>query len=169
METQKISIERLAIITGVFTCAAMIIYFLLMALLGLAHIAELRFLNFVIAAGGAVGAIKYYMNKTGSHIKYLEGLTLSFVSIIVGAVLFALFIFFYFSKINPELLDVIRMDAPVMGKYLTPFSASITVIAEGIVSGLILSFSLMQYFKDDTLHSPYKQRGPARHSPEKEI
>lgn len=168
METRKISIERLAVITGVLICGVMIIYFLLMAIMGLAHVAELRFLNFVIAGAGAACVIKYYMNRTGTHIQYLEGLTLSFVSIIVSAVLFALFIFFYFSKINPELLDVIRVDAPVMGKYLTPFSASITVIAEGIVSGLVLSFSLMQYFKDDALHSPYKQRGPARHSPEKE-
>lgn len=168
MEAQKISIERLAVVTGVFICIAMIIYFMLMASMGLAGIAELRFLNFIIAAAGAVMAIRYYNNKTRTHIQYLEGLTLSFVSIIVSAVLFALFIFFYFSRLNPGLLDTIRTDAPIMGKYLTPFSASVSVIAEGIVSGLILSFCLMQYFKDDSLHTPHKQRNSQSHSPEKE-
>lgn len=168
METEKISSQRLAIITGLYICGGMILYFMLMSLFGLAAISELRFLNFVIAGAGAAIAIKYYNRRTQSHIRYLEGLNLSFTAILASAVFFAVFIFFYFSMINPELLDVIKTDAPIMGKYLTPFSASVSVIAEGIVSGLILSFALMQYFKDDTLHSPFKQRGQKSPQPEKE-
>jgi hypothetical protein len=167
METKKLSIERTAIVAGLFISIAMTLYFIIMAAAGFAHVAELRFLNFVIAGAGAAAAIKYFNNKTNRHIQYLEGLTLSFVAIAVSSVLFSLFIFFYFSQINPGLLNVIRTDAPMMGKYLTPFSASVAVIAEGVVAGLVLSFTLMQYFKDDTLHSPYKQRKPDI-APEKE-
>jgi hypothetical protein len=139
-----------------------------MKYLGLADVAELRFLNFVIAGAGAAYVIRYYNNKTNSHIRYLEGLNLSFTTILSSAVFFAVFVFAYFSLVNPELLAVIRDDAPMMGKYLTPFSASVTVIAEGVVSALLLSFALMQYFKDDQLHSPYKQRGHKAQAPEKE-
>jgi hypothetical protein len=168
METQKISSQRLAIITGLYICGAMILYFMLMAFFGLAAISELRFLNFVIAGAGAAIAIKYYNRRTESHIRYLEGLNLCFTAILASALFFAVFIFFYFSVVDPALLNVIKTDAPMMGKYLTPFSASISVIAEGIVSGLILSFALMQYFKDDALHHPYKQRGNKLQEPEKE-
>jgi len=168
METPKISSQRLAIITGLYICGAMILYFLLMKSLGLADVAELRFLNFVIAGAGAAAAIRYYNKRTQSHIRYLEGLNLSFTAILSSAVFFAIFVYFYFAAIDPELLAVIKKDAPVMGTYLTPFSASVSVIAEGVVSGLILSFALMQYFKDDDLHHPYKQRGHKLPEPEKE-
>lgn len=168
METPKLSIEKLAAISGVLICIAMIVYFMTMTYLRLAHIAELRFLNFLIAISGAYAAIRYYNTKTQSHIQYLNGLMLSFLSILVSAVLFALFIYFYFAKANPELLDVIRIDAPVMGQSLSAFTASITVIAEGIVSAMVISFCLMQYFKDDTLHNPLANRDHLLRDPERE-
>jgi hypothetical protein len=160
METQKLSVEKLAVISGVLICIAMILYFIAMTFLHLAHIAELRFLNFLIAISGAYGAIRYYNSKTQSHIQYLNGLMLSFLSILVSAILFAVFIYFYFAAINPKLLEVISVDAPVMGHNLSAFTASVTVIAEGIVSAMVISFCLMQYFKDDTLHNPLAHREP---------
>jgi len=168
METQRLSIEKLAATSGVLICIAMIVYFMTMTYLHLAHIAELRFLNFLIATSGAYASIRYYNTKTQSHIQYLNGLMLSFLSILVSAVLFALFIYFYFAQANPGLLDVIRVDAPIMGQNLSAFTASITVIAEGIVSAMVISFCLMQYFKDDTLHNPLAHRDRLVREPERE-
>jgi hypothetical protein len=157
MKTKTISIVNLSLITGLFICLGMMGYFLIMKVANLAHISELRFLNVLILAAGAIGAIKYYNGKTEKHIKYLNGLCLGFSSVLIGSILFAAFIFAYFKVLDPGLLNNIRVDAPVMGTDITPLTAAISVIAEGFVAGLVISFILMQYFKDDTFKAPFKQ------------
>ncbi|MES2691266.1 MAG: DUF4199 domain-containing protein [Bacteroidota bacterium] len=156
MNTEKNSIGQVAFIAGLFTFLGMVLYFILMKFAGFVHIPELRFLNVLIAAAGGVGAIKYYNNQSQKHIKYLTGLSVSFITIIIGSVLFAAFVFSYFKFADPELLNAIRVDTPVMGINITPLTAAISVVAEGLVSGLLISFIAMQYYKDDTLHAPYK-------------
>ena len=166
MNTEKKSIGQVAFIAGLFTFLGLVLYFIIMKFAGFAHIPELRFLNVLIAAAGGVGAIKYYNGQSPKHIKYLAGLSVSFITIIIGSVLFAAFIFCYFQFADPELLNTIRLDAPVMGIHITPLTAAFSVAAEGMVSGLIVSFIAMQYFKDDALHAPYKSMTQRLHTEE---
>lgn len=157
MNTQKPIIGTIAFVSGLLIFAGMVLYFLLMKFAGFAHIPELRFLNVLLAATGAAGAVMYYNRHSGKHIKYLNGLLLGFSSIMIGSVLFAVFIFTYFTLVDPALLAVISTDAPITGIHISPFTTAISVTAEGAVSGFIISFILMQYFKDDELHDPYKR------------
>ncbi len=169
MKNENPSTTRLALITGFLICLAMIAYFLIMKLAGLVEIAELRLLNVFIMMGGCALAIRYYNATYNRHIQYLEGIMLSFLSINISAFIFAIFIFIYLSQLDPVLLDALKSNAPVMGKYLTPFSAAFSLIVEGVIAGLIVSFVLMQYFKDDSLHNPGSYLKPKDNlSPEKE-
>jgi hypothetical protein len=156
MDTQKPSIGNIALAGGLFIFLGMVLYFLVMKFAGFAHIPELRFLNVLIAAAGGIGAIKYYNSHADKHIKYLNGFMLSFTTIMIGSMLFSFFIFCYFTFIDPQLLTVISIDAPMTGIHISPFTTLISVVSEGAVSGLVISFILMQYFKDDNLHAPYK-------------
>lgn len=156
MDTQKPSIGNVALAGGLFIFLGMVLYFLIMKFAGFAHIPELRFLNVLIAAAGGIGVIKYYNSNAYKRIKYLSGFMLSFITIMIGSIVFSIFIYCYFSFIDPQLLHVISIDAPMTGIHISPFTTLISIISEGAVSGLVISFILMQYFKDDELHAPYK-------------
>ncbi len=168
MNNSKISIYKLAFISGIFICLGMIAYFLIMKLAGFVTIPELRILNAFIVMGGCALTIRYYNNLYQKHIQYLEGLVLCFITIMVSSFLFAFFIFIYLYTIDPGLLDAIKLSAPLLGKYLTPVSAAFSIILEGICSALIISFILMQYFKDDSLHNSKSNVNNDPLMPEKE-
>jgi hypothetical protein len=157
METKEISVEKLGVISGIFVSIALIAYFILMKYMQLEDVAELRWFNLVIQLGSIIFVIRYFKYKTKRRVEYLEGISLSFLTSAVGAILFAAFIYIYFSN-NPILLLHLKDNAPMMGEYLTPLTASLTVVVEGLTSALILSFVIMQYFKDDPNHVKEEQK-----------
>ncbi len=152
MQTQRTSTQGLSLKAGLMIAGSLIIYFLLMKLLGLIHHAELRAFNFFIAGIGLFLTIRSYKTATHERVNYLEGFSLGFYTAVVSAVAFSVFVYVYL-LLDPGLFLQLKEDAPVMGKYFTPLSAAVTVMAEGTISGLILSFALMQYFKNDRRHS----------------
>ncbi|MES2559357.1 MAG: DUF4199 domain-containing protein [Bacteroidota bacterium] len=152
------TLERQAIITGLIMCFCYIIYFLIMESVGLAAIPEYRIANFIIQIAAVSISIKLYKASTKGNFNYLEGFILGCFSSFISAVLFAAFIYIYLHKINPGLLQSLMDHSSMMGKYLTPFSAALTVTLEGSIAGLIISFAFMQFFKDDGLHNPLKRK-----------
>jgi hypothetical protein len=152
------TLEKMAVITGVIMCVCYIAYFLLMELLGLATIPEYRIVNFVIQIAAVAISVKLYKSSTKGHFNYFEGFALGCFSSFISVILFGIFIYIYLSEINPELLPALMDNSSMMGKYLTPFSAALTVAVEGSIAGLIISFTFMQFFKDDGLHNPLKKK-----------
>ncbi len=154
---KSVSFEKLSLKAGVIICFAYVIYFIFMKNMNLLEVTELRSLNFVILLVGLYFTFRYYRMKSQMHIEYLKGISLGFFTSLISIVLFAIFILVYFSKIDPLLLQQLKNNAPVMGQYLTPFSAAFTIIIEGGISGLIISFAIMQYYKNDPSYA--KQEG----------
>jgi len=157
MKTQEnISFEKVSLVSGILICIVYIAYFLFMIYANLIRITELRAFNFLILLGGLFFTFKYFRSKSKVHIDYLKGISLGILTSAVSIVLFALFIYIYFSEIDPLLLQQLKNNAPLMGQYLTPFSAAFTIIVEGSISGLILSFAIMQYYKNDPGYAKQK-------------
>lgn len=152
------SMERQAIITGIIMCACYIIYFLIMESLGLAAVPEYRIANFLIQILAVAISIKVYKSSAKGNFSYLDGFALGCFSSFISVVLFAGFIYIYLLKINPELLNALMNNSVMLGKYLTPFSAAFMIILEGCIAGLIISFSFMQFFKEDSLYNPLKKK-----------
>lgn len=152
MKTFEISMQKLAIKAGLLIFACLIVYFLLMKYFNLIHIVELRALNFFILLGGIFFTFRYYRLKAKKEIEYLPGLLLGCFISAVSILLFALFVGLYFSLIDPLLLLELKGNSPMMGEYITPLSMVITIIIEGMCSGLIISFSFMQYYQNDYTH-----------------
>jgi len=160
--SQNISFEKTSIKAGVIMCIAYITYFVFMKYMNLLDIAELRSLNFLILAGGLFFTYRYFKLRSHGPIDYIKGFTLGILTTLTSVILFAIFIFFYFSEIDLPLLQQLKDNAPVIGQYLTPFSAAFTIILEGGFSGLLISFSIMQYYKNDPSNAKLKNENKSQ-------
>lgn len=155
METHSNSIGNTGIRVGFYTLLGFIGYFLLMKLLGLTHITELRYLNFFILLSGILYGYKQYQKDNGK-IPFLSGFGLGMMITGISVVLFSAFLFIYFSGIDPHLLATLKSSAPAMvSEYLTPSLAALSVLFEGLSSGLIMNFVLIQYYKSTTVNDEY--------------
>ena len=148
MSTQQLSIPTLAAKASALICTSFIAYFLLMQYLSLLHITELRFLNIIILITGLVTTYRYYRKKTKIlNILYFDGLLLGILTSVASFLFFAIFVYIYF-RADPALLQVLKGNTIMMGfGSVTPANAAVTVVIEGVISGLIISFAIMQYYK----------------------
>lgn len=143
MANNKPSFERIAELYGILTAIGLIILFLFMKAIGLARIVELRALNFFIMAAGIIFALRKFRKKS-DHFTYLNGLALGLFVAILGSVIFAIFVFIYTSFLDPAFMEYLEATQP-FGRYLNPYMVSVAIIIEGIGSGLILAFIVINY------------------------
>ena len=123
------------------------IYFLIMELLGLSHLFFLRMLNIFI--------VIYFLNKTiksnynEGKADYLENLVSGTLTALIGVILSVIGLLVYISirggdaylaKLSQNFL--FGGGTPSMNQYC------IGLFFEGIASSIIITFTLMQYWKD---------------------
>lgn len=143
--------EKIGLKYGLLTAAGLILYFFLMKILGLIHITELRFLNGLIMAVGVVLAIRSYKALTGGNISYLKGLGTGIITAVTGTVLFAAFMVAYASIAGDAMTEMLTAER-YFGERVeaTPGIVIFSVLMlEGLISGFLISFIAMQYFKRD--------------------
>jgi hypothetical protein len=152
IEKNTISTYTLAIKAGILTCIGFIVFFMFMKYMNLIHIMELRALNIFILFSGIYFAFKHFKRVTQKQITYLEGYILGCSITAISVISFALFSFVYFQFIDPGLIQNLKGNSPLLGIYITPAKIVITLIIEGLISGMILSFSFVQYIQKDSSH-----------------
>lgn len=152
MEKNGRSVVTSGIGYGLFTAVALVAYFLLMSLFNLHRIVELRFLNGIIVTIGICWAIYSYKKQGNGSIPYLEGLGLGFTTAAVAAFLFAIFMVLYVTVINNEFMTTLRANQ-FFGEGLSVIVVFAVIMLEGIVSGAMVAFIAMQYFKNEE-HKP---------------
>lgn len=148
--------EKIGLKYGLLTAAGLILYFFLMKLLGLIHVTELRFLNGVIMAIGVVLAIKAYKTVSAGNIGYFKGLGTGVITAIIGTVIFASFMVAYVSIAGDDMIEMLTAER-YFGDRIesTPGIVIFSVLMlEGLISGFLISFIAMQYFKRDDYKSP---------------
>jgi hypothetical protein len=137
---------------GLKTAAGLIVYFLLMQVIDKHHHVELRLLNLVILSVGIYYALKKFKNTHEHHMNYFRGLIVGVATSAIASVVFGAFLFAYM-KINPSLLQSIQENEP-MGHYLNEYISSFIVALEGVFSGLLVTFVLMNYVDSDEVNDP---------------
>lgn len=149
MATTELSIPKLAIKAGIAICISFIAYFMVMKYLDLLYMTELRFLNIFILITGLIVTFRYYRKQTNVlNVPYFEGLGLGLLTSFVSFALFAVFIYFYFLKVDPALLQSLKGNTVMLGNTsMNALYTAATVVLQGMVSGLIVSFVIMQYYK----------------------
>ncbi len=139
--------ERIHVNYGLRIAGGLILYFVLMRLLGFHHIVELRMLNLFILVGGVYMALKKYKD-THSEFSYFRALVLGVGTAAVGSLVFAGALFLYVTFIDTELMQSIIENEP-MGRFLNPYIVSFIIALEGVFSGLLVTFILINFIRTD--------------------
>lgn len=132
---------------GIRIAIGVIAFFLLMKLAGFFHVVELRMLNIFILVGGIFLALKKFKDTHGNHINYFRALVVGVVTGAIGSVLFAIFLFIYV-HIDTDFMTWLQENEP-MGRFLNPYIVSFIVALEGLFSGLLVTFVLINYLQTD--------------------
>ena len=141
--------EKIGLKYGLFTALSLIAYFLLMKVFGLTHIIELRFLNGLIMATGVTLAVRALKNIRHGNLGYFEGLGVGALTSIIGTTIFAAFMVVYIKTFDDTLLKVLSGNDYVGERMaITPgVVVFIVLMLEGVISGFMVSFIAMQWFK----------------------
>lgn len=137
---------------GLRVAVGLIVYFVVMHLTGLSHHVELRLLNLLILVTGVYLALKKYKETHASQLNYFRALATGVSTAAIGSFVFAIFLFAYM-KIDTSLMTSIVENEP-MGRYLNPYIASFIVALEGLFSGLLVTFILINYISTDEVNEP---------------
>jgi hypothetical protein len=125
---------------------SIVLFFFLMKLFKLEQITELRLLNFVFVFWGINSAVKknIYINN---NFNYLQNLFIGFATSLLAVILISFSLTIYLFYINPSFIHIIE-NLKIWGNHLTPMEIAFAIFTEGISSSLIISFILMQYWKN---------------------
>jgi uncharacterized membrane protein len=137
---------------GLKIAGGLIAFFLIMKLVGLVHHYELRFLNVFIQVGGIYFALKKFRETHGQHLNYFRALVTGVATGAISSVIFALFLFGYLS-IDANLMQGVIENEP-MGRYLNPYITAFMVALEGLFSGLLFTFIIINYVETDDVNDP---------------
>ncbi|MEQ8362784.1 MAG: DUF4199 domain-containing protein [Cyclobacteriaceae bacterium] len=135
---------------GLRIAAGLIGFFLIMKLVGLSHVVELRLLNLFILSGGVYMALKRFKHTHDDRLNYFRGLVTGVATAAVGSLVFALFLFLYM-KLDTSMMQFIIENEP-MGRYMNPYIAAFIVALEGVFSGLLVTFVLINYVSTDEVN-----------------
>jgi len=133
---------------GLKIAGGLIAYFLIMKFAGLLNIVELRLLNLFILVGGIYMALKKFQHSHGEHINYFRALITGVATGAIASLMFAAFLFFYVQFIDKGFMQYI-IDHEPMGRFLNPYIVSFIVALEGVFSGLLVTFVLINYINTD--------------------
>ncbi|MFM8913604.1 MAG: DUF4199 domain-containing protein, partial [Flammeovirgaceae bacterium] len=132
---------------GLRIAGGLIAYFLVMKFAGLNEIVELRLFNLLILVAGVYFALKKFKETHGKHLNYFIALATGVATAAIGSVLFALFLFVWM-KVDANMMQSIIEKEP-MGRYLNAYMAAFIVALEGVFSGLLVTFVLINYIHTD--------------------
>ncbi|MFO7256358.1 MAG: DUF4199 domain-containing protein [Bacteroidota bacterium] len=136
---------------GLRIAIGLIVYFFLMKILNLAHHVELRLLNLVILVVGVYFALKKFREVNDQRLNYFRALVTGFTTATIGSVLFAIFLFIYM-KVDDNMMQAIIEGEP-MGRYLNAYIAAFIVALEGVFSGLLVTFVILNWVGTDEVNT----------------
>lgn len=139
--------DRIAETYGLAIGGGLIAFFGIMYLAGLANHVELRLLNLFILGGGVLMGLRKFKATHGAHINYFRALATGVSISTIGSLTFAAFLF-AFMKMNDGFMNWI-IENEKMGIYLNPYMASFIVLLEGVFSGLLVTFVLLNWIDTD--------------------
>jgi len=132
---------------GIKIAGGLIAYFLIMNFAGLGHHVELRLLNLGIQTVGVYFALKKFKETHGANLNYFRALVTGVATAAIGSVIFAGFMFAYM-QLDAKLMQAVIENEP-MGRYLNAYMAAFIVALEGIFSGLLVTFVVINYVHTD--------------------
>lgn len=139
--------STISISVGLVTSLALIIYFVLIRTFALENIFYLRLVNAVILLAGLIIGERLCSSRIAHKIDYLKGIRIGTQITLAATIPYSIFIWTYL-KMDIELLAFVQ-NSTSFGRFLNPLPACAAgiVAIEGFVSGLVLTYVIMPYFK----------------------
>jgi len=133
---------------GLYIAAGLIVYFMIMKFAGLLYTVELRMGNFVFLTAGIYFALKKFKATHDDHMNYFRALVTGVATGAIGSIIFAAYFFLYVSFLDTGFMQHIIDNEP-MGRFLNPYISAFIVALEGVFSGLLVTFILINYITTD--------------------
>ncbi len=131
---------------GIFMFVCITAWFFVMKLFGWEQIQGLRFVNVIFAV-----LFTNMVAKSNAHevedIGYVRNFGMLLMVNIVAVALSVIGFYIYTNFLDPASLEEIEKGF-FWGNNLSPLEISAALLLEGAAGGLIISFTLMQYWKD---------------------
>jgi hypothetical protein len=137
---------------GLKIAAGLVAYFVIMNLIGLGNHVELRLLNLFILAAGIFLGLKKFKDTHEDHLNYFRALITGVAIGAVGSAIFGICLFIYMSA-NGTFMESMKANEQ-MGLHLNPYMASFIVVLEGVFSGLLVTFVLINWVTTDDVNDP---------------
>ena len=141
---------------GLRIAVGLIALFFVMKLAGLTHVVELRLLNLFILIAGIYLALKKFKSTHEQNLNYFRALSTGVTTGAIASLVFGLFLFLYLS-VDSSMMKAIEEHDP-MGRFLNPYIAAFIVALEGVFSGLLVTFILINYVTTDEVNNPIDKK-----------
>ena len=142
---------RIPQIYGTYIFLGLVFYFFVCYLLGVIHILELRLFNFFIMCAGVYYAMRQYRRTHNDHLNYFRALAVGIAACFIATSTFVLFLFVLFS-VSPGIYGDVVKNAP-MGIHLNKYIATSAVWFEGMFSGFMATFILINFVETDSVNT----------------
>lgn len=139
------SIDRLRLKYGLLIFTGLTAFFITMKLVGLVHVLELRVVNLLIVGGGIYYGLREYRRIYEHGTNYFNSFRFGLISGALGIIPFALMMVAYLSA-SPEFMAEVRATE-IMGPFLNPVNIGFVLLAEGLGSVFLVTYTVMQYMK----------------------
>ncbi len=140
------------VLFGIYMLFSMVALFFIMKLVGLEKVTELRLLNIVIAIFFSNRLAKSNINSNSQRSSYLGNLSSLMLANLIAVFASALGLMIYVTAIDSGFMETVG-NGFFLGNNLTINQVVIAILLEGSASAAIISFSLMQYWKNTKVGS----------------
>jgi hypothetical protein len=137
---------------GLKIAGGLVGYFVVMNLIGLGNHVELRLLNLFILASGIFFGLKKFKETHEDHLNYFRALITGVAIGAVGSTIFGILLFIYMTVNGDFMTSMVQNEQ--MGLHLNPYMASFIVVLEGVFSGLLVTFVLINWVTTDDVNDP---------------
>lgn len=136
--------KKIALRYGLLLFIGLISFFLIMHLVGVSNQPELRVFNGIIHFSILFLAIRAYRKHQPKSVdNYVSGVSTGMYTTLFGVGGFLIFMFLFF-LMNPTFLQEMKSTLDI-SKYLNPFTAIVFILAEGLATGLIMSYIVTRW------------------------
>jgi hypothetical protein len=137
---------------GLKIAGGLVGYFVVMNIIGLGNHVELRLLNLFILAAGIFFGLKRFKETHEDHLNYFRALITGVAIGAVGSTIFGIILFIYMTVNGDFMTSMVANEQ--MGLHLNPYMASFIVVLEGVFSGLLVTFVLINWVTTDDVNDP---------------
>ncbi|MEI9921250.1 MAG: DUF4199 domain-containing protein [Bacteroidota bacterium] len=137
---------------GLKIAGGLVAYFVVMNVIGLGNHVELRLLNLFILAAGIYFGIKKFKQSHDDHLNYFRALVTGVAIGAVASAIFGFLLFIYMTVNSTFMASMVENEQ--MGLHLNPYIASFIVVLEGVFSGLLVTFVLINMMTTDDVNDP---------------